>query len=93
MPSARVLVRFPLHVILRVEAALASTIVLKTSENSQMIASGFAIFATPKLHGRQRRYNWPSELEAELSGSPWPSELEAELSAVLRHHPRTIAGT
>jgi hypothetical protein len=31
-PSARVLVRFPLHVILSVEAAFPSTIVPKTSE-------------------------------------------------------------
>jgi hypothetical protein len=34
-PSARVLVRFPLHVILSVEAAFPSTIVPETSEKMQ----------------------------------------------------------
>jgi hypothetical protein len=34
MPSARVLVRFPLHVILRVEAAFASTIVAQKEHNN-----------------------------------------------------------
>jgi hypothetical protein len=53
-PSAGVLVRFPLHIILSVEAALASTTVPQTSKN-QRIASRFAIFATQKLRGRQRR--------------------------------------
>ena len=53
-PSAGVLVRFPLHIILSVEAARASTIMPKTSEN-QRIVRCFAIFATQKLHGRQRR--------------------------------------
>ena len=32
MPSCRVLVRLPLHVILRVEAAFPSAILLRTSE-------------------------------------------------------------
>jgi hypothetical protein len=53
-PSAGVLVRFPLHIILGVEAARASTIMPKTSEN-QRIVRCFAIFATQKLLGRQRR--------------------------------------
>ena len=51
-PSVGVLVRFPLHVILIVEAARASTIVPKTSKN-QRIVRCFAIFATQKLRGRR----------------------------------------
>jgi hypothetical protein len=42
-PSARVLVRFPTHVILRVEAAFASTVVPKTSEKTQKNARRFDI--------------------------------------------------
>ena len=42
-PSARVLVRFPVHVILRVEAAFASAIVPKLSEKMQRNVRHFDI--------------------------------------------------
>jgi hypothetical protein len=51
-PSARVLVRFPLHVILSVETAFPSTIVPETSEKMQTNVRRFNI-ATTAENGRQ----------------------------------------
>jgi hypothetical protein len=51
-PSARVLVRFPLHVILSVEAAFPSTIVPETSEKMQTNVGCFNIATTAETVAR-----------------------------------------
>jgi hypothetical protein len=50
MPSARVLIRLPLHVNFSVEAAFASAIALKTSAQMQPIARRLGMLANQKNH-------------------------------------------
>jgi hypothetical protein len=51
-PSARVLVRFPVHVSLRVEVALPLNIVLETSEKMHASVRRFNIAHNPKKVAR-----------------------------------------
>src|SRR5262249_1608593 len=93
-PSARVLVRFPLHVILSVEAASPSTIVPKTSEKMQTNVSCFNIATTAETVARFAYFKeWAWKGQWDQSGHHDRAE-QCPLSGVTRtliRHPAMSA--